>query len=197
MIEMQRRASSINKVGRRWRAGISRRLARTSEAAIAPAATGRRNSIWPCCCRVPGKVAEPRTRARAVRIGVEGGRGAFELGELQAQEDKNEAQAWNWYQRAADAGEPHALARFGERVLDEAYAEADSAKKRKLMLESFRYYAAAAEVARLENFPDDAWRSWRYQRASLARLLARQGMMRPVAETFEQVRRKYAPAGVN
>ena len=61
------------------------------------------------------------------------------------------------------------------------------------MLEAFRYYAAAAEIAQLEEWPDYAWRDWRYHRASLARLLARQGKMREVAETFGQVRRQYTP----
>jgi hypothetical protein len=115
----------------------------------------------------------------------------FELGELETNHD----QAWAWYRRAADAGEPHALARFGERALDAAHAEADRTKSRGLMFESFRYYAAAAEIAQLEEWPDFAWRDWRYHRASLARLLARQGQMRDVAESFKRVRSQYTPPG--
>jgi hypothetical protein len=34
----------------------------------------------------------------------------------------------------------------------------------------------------------EAWRSWRYRRATLARLLAREGMMSPVANAYTAVR---------
>ena len=61
------------------------------------------------------------------------------------------------------------------------------------MVEAFKYYAAAAERARLEDWPDEAWRNWRYRRASLARLLAREGKMPEVAELYGAVRQKYAP----
>ena len=105
----------------------------------------------------------------------------------------NEVQAWGWYRRAAEAGEPRALARLGERATDAAYAEADRTRRNAAMLESFRYYAAAAELARIEDWPDDAWRPWRYRRASLARLLEREGMMREVADMFDRVRKDYAP----
>jgi hypothetical protein len=45
------------------------------------------------------------------------------------------------------------------------------------LLSAFRFYAAAAERARDAAWPDEAWRHWRYRRATLARLLAREGMM--------------------
>jgi hypothetical protein len=35
-----------------------------------------------------------------------------------------------------------------------------------------------------ENWPDSAWKHWRYRRASLARVLAADGMMQPVADVF-------------
>jgi WD40 repeat protein len=114
----------------------------------------------------------------------------FELGELHARGENSTELSWSWYRRAADAGEPHALARLGQRASDLAYVEADGPGKQELLLESFRYYAAAAEAARSEDWPDDAWREWRYRRASLARLLARQGMMREVAEAFDRVRKE-------
>jgi WD40 repeat protein/tRNA A-37 threonylcarbamoyl transferase component Bud32 len=116
---------------------------------------------------------------------------AFELGSLYehgvngAHEHEyvlapDEARAWFWYQKAADVGEPNALARFADK--------ADGASA----LEAFKYYAAAAERARSEDWPDDIWRNWRYRRASLARLLARQGMMQEVAEVYDGVRKQYA-----
>jgi len=68
----------------------------------------------------------------------------------------------------------------------------DPAKRKALWLSSFKYYAAAAERARVEDWPDDAWRNWRYRRASLARLLARDGMELEVAEAYESVLDQYA-----
>ena len=54
-------------------------------------------------------------------------------------------------------------------------------------------YAAAAERARIEDWPDEAYKNWRYQRASLARLLANEGMMRDVADAYADVRKQNAP----
>jgi WD40 repeat protein/serine/threonine protein kinase len=87
------------------------------------------------------------------------------------------AQAWAWYQKGADAGEPTALARFGERDEQSAITAQDPTKARALLLSAFRFYAAAAERAHDETWPEEAWRHWRYRRATLARLLAREGMM--------------------
>jgi WD40 repeat protein/serine/threonine protein kinase/TPR repeat protein len=94
------------------------------------------------------------------------------------------AKAWHWYQRGADAAEPHALARFAEREEQDAATEQGDAQQRARLLRAFRYYAAAAERARLDSLPDDTWRSWRYRRASLARLLAAEGMMQEVADGY-------------
>ena len=84
------------------------------------------------------------------------------------------AKAWFWYEKGAAAGEPTALARLAERAEVKQNAE----------LESFSYYASAAERARIEDWPDSAWRDWRYRRASLARLLAGQGQMQEVSDAF-------------
>ena len=97
------------------------------------------------------------------------------------------AQAWAWYQKGADAGEPTALARFGERDEQYALAVQDPLKALALLLRAFRFYAAAAERARDEDWPEEAWRSWRYRRATLARLLAREGMMGQVADAYTSV----------
>jgi WD40 repeat protein len=97
------------------------------------------------------------------------------------------AMAWKWYQKGADAGEPHALAHFAERAERQALAESDAQKTAELLVHAFRDYAAAAERAHEEDWPDEVWRNWRYRRATLARLLARQGMMQRVADTYREV----------
>jgi len=100
--------------------------------------------------------------------------------------------AWSWYRKAADAGDPNALARYAQRSLDAASADNSAATNAAYLLEAFRYYASAAERARREDWPDGIWRNWRYRRASLARLLARQGGMREVAEVYGEVQTRYA-----
>ncbi|HUL47999.1 MAG TPA: protein kinase [Steroidobacteraceae bacterium] len=96
------------------------------------------------------------------------------------------ARAWSWYQRAADAGEPNALARFAEREESQASAVGPA------LLRAFGYYAAAAERARQEDWPTEDWRTWRYRRASLARILAHAGMTREVVRVYESVHAQYA-----
>jgi WD40 repeat protein/tRNA A-37 threonylcarbamoyl transferase component Bud32/TPR repeat protein len=98
------------------------------------------------------------------------------------------SQAWSWYAEAANADEPDALGRFGARYDESAFLAQDAAKRREYLLQAFRAYAAAAESARIEGWPEDASRDWRYRRASLARLLAQAGMMHEVAEAYDQVR---------
>jgi TPR repeat protein len=100
--------------------------------------------------------------------------------------------AWSWYQKAAAAGEPNALARFAQRADSAAASEQNTAKGNSSLLESFRYYTAAAELARIEGWPDEAWKSWRYHRATLARLLERHGMIQQVADAYDNVRKQYA-----
>jgi len=99
------------------------------------------------------------------------------------------ARASSWYQRAAEAGDPSALAHFAEKAGETASSERAAVNKNAYLLESFKHYAAAAETARQANWPDDAWRSWRYHRASLARLLAREGMVENVAHAYDDVRK--------
>jgi TPR repeat protein len=105
----------------------------------------------------------------------------------------NLAKAWEWYQTGADAGEPTALARFAERAERQALAESDPQKSTALLLHAFRDYTAATERAHDEDWPDEAWRHWRYRRATLARLLARQGMMQQVADAYTQVLARIRP----
>jgi TPR repeat protein len=103
------------------------------------------------------------------------------------------AKAWSWYRTGAAVGEPHALARFAERDERNAVAENDPAKRNALLLQACGFYAAAAERARDEGWPDDAWSNWRYRRATLARLLAREGMMQQVADAYTRVRDTWTP----
>jgi TPR repeat protein len=94
------------------------------------------------------------------------------------------AKTWSWYQKGADASEPNALARFAERDETQALAQTDSLKRNAQLLHAFTLYAAAAERARAEDWPNNAWKGWRYRRATLARLLANTGMMQQVADAY-------------
>ncbi len=98
------------------------------------------------------------------------------------------AKAWSWYKKGADVGGADALARFAEREESNAVGETDPSKRNGLLLQALRFYAAAAERAHDEDWPDDTWRNWRYRRATLARLLAREGMMPQVADAYTAVR---------
>jgi WD40 repeat protein/serine/threonine protein kinase/TPR repeat protein len=100
--------------------------------------------------------------------------------------------AWQWYRRAADSGQPNALARFAERDERDSLDETDARRRNAHLLAAFALYAAAAELARLDDWPDDAWKTWRYRRATLARLLAREGMMQQVADAYAAVRSRWA-----
>jgi eukaryotic-like serine/threonine-protein kinase len=104
------------------------------------------------------------------------------------------AQAWVWYQRGADLGEPNALARFAEREESAALAATDPSRRNAELLQAFSLYAAAAARARAEDWPDNAWKHWRYRRASLARLLAQQGMMQQATAAYGAMSIKYYPA---
>jgi hypothetical protein len=95
-------------------------------------------------------------------------------------------------QKGADVGEPNALARFAEREEGNAIAESDLSKRNALFLQAFRFYAVATERAHNEGWPDDAWRNWRHRRATLARLLAREGLMQQVAEAYTTARDTWA-----
>jgi hypothetical protein len=107
---------------------------------------------------------------------------AFELGGLyergvKTADDQNEyllapdeSRAWVWYQKAADAGEANALARFAERAERSNLSTEEATSYNSRLLEAFKYYAAASERARVDDWPDTIWKNWRYRRASLARI---------------------------
>ena len=121
---------------------------------------------------------------------------AFKLGHLYESArpaTPDESQAWSWYRLGADAGEPNALARFAELEESTALAVPDASKRNAQLLQAFQLYAAAAERAYEENWPDGAWKHWRYRRASIARILAQEGMMQQVADTYVAVLDKRSP----
>jgi WD40 repeat protein/TPR repeat protein len=103
------------------------------------------------------------------------------------------AKAWFWYQKGADAGEPNALARFADRDESGALTEGDRSKSNLLLLRAFSRYASASERAKKADWPDEEWRYWRYRRATLARLLAREGLMQDVGDAFVEVQKRAAP----
>jgi hypothetical protein len=79
-----------------------------------------------------------------------------------------------------------------------ALSEPSRAKRDALLLKAFESYAAAVQRAQDEDWPDEAFKDWRYRRATLARLLAREGMMQRVADESTRIRRKlnYRPTGL-
>jgi WD40 repeat protein/serine/threonine protein kinase len=105
----------------------------------------------------------------------------------------DDSKAWRWFQKGADAGEPNALAHFAEREERNALGQTDPAKRNSQLLRTFTLYAGATERARNENWPDVAWQYWRYRRATLARLLAREGMMQQVADAYAAIRDQRTP----
>jgi TPR repeat protein len=94
------------------------------------------------------------------------------------------SKAWRWYRLGADAGEPNALARFAEREESDGLGTTDPSDRNALLLKAFTFYAAAVARARVENWPADVWKHWRYRCASLARVLATEGLMREVATAY-------------
>jgi TPR repeat protein len=112
--------------------------------------------------------------------------GAFRLAQLE-EAGGAPAAARRWYQRAAEAGEPAALARFAEREEQRGLAETDRGRQDAAMLQAFEQYARAALNARRAGWPESDWMDWSYHRATLARLLAHEGMMPQVARTYAVV----------
>jgi len=114
---------------------------------------------------------------------------AFRLGRLyESKSTSSDAKdALPWFLKGAEAGEPHALARLGERDERSALAEASIEARDALLLKAFSRYAAAVERAREESWPDHAWRHWRYRRVSLARMLGKEGMAQRVSDSYAAV----------
>jgi hypothetical protein len=96
------------------------------------------------------------------------------------------AEAWVWYQKAAERGEPNALARLAARAEVKAVS-APSAASDAQLLTAFTLYARAAARAEAMGWPVSVWKSWRYRRSTLARVLATDGMMQQVADSYGSV----------
>jgi WD40 repeat protein len=88
-----------------------------------------------------------------------------------------------WYQEAAKRSEPNALARLAARAEAKAVNESSAANDAQL-LTAFGLYARAVARAEAQDWPVSVWRSWRYRRASLARVLAADGMMQETADAY-------------
>jgi TPR repeat protein len=121
---------------------------------------------------------------------------AFQLGRLyelglpaggKAKLAPDTRRAWEWYQRGAVAAEPNALARLAARDSTIAFELKRGVSRNSYLLGSFRYYSAAAERARNEGWPDETWVGWRYRRASLARMLEREGMLQEVGDAYSAI----------
>jgi hypothetical protein len=120
----------------------------------------------------------------AVRLGqFYEARASDSVGGLEASKDAS--LAWSWYQRAKSRGDPSALARFAEREEQDAVRAETSAARDRLWLDAFSDYAAAVTLARQQEWSEELWRNWRYRRASLARLLEQDGLMREVAQRYQ------------
>jgi hypothetical protein len=84
-----------------------------------------------------------------------------------------------------------------EQAYDNAYSAKTLSQRNTYLLEAFRLFALAATQAEGEHWPDDSYRQWRHRRASLARLLARAGLMQDVADTFAAVVARKTPQTQN
>jgi hypothetical protein len=94
----------------------------------------------------------------------------------------------------AHSQKPDTLAELGEQAYDNAFSAQTAAQRNQHLLEAFRLFALAAAQAESEQWPDDRWRQWRHRRASLARLLARAGMIEEVADTYATVAEPATPS---
>jgi WD40 repeat protein len=83
--------------------------------------------------------------------------------------------------------DPAALARQAEAAQRGAISETNEAQKNARLLTAFEGYAAATAAAEARGVPEETRRPWRYRRASLARILARAGKMREVAEAYGHI----------
>jgi TPR repeat protein len=88
-----------------------------------------------------------------------------------------------WYDQGARRLEPHALAHAAQHAEFQALvgvpAEADAG-----FFLAFKLYSQAVQQAQALGWPDSVWRSWRYRRSTLARVLAVEGKMQEVADAY-------------
>jgi WD40 repeat protein len=89
--------------------------------------------------------------------------------------------------RVASGGKAMQLANGARQAERQALAETSRSRRNARLLSAFRSYAAAVKEADSEHWPSDASRVLRYRRATLARLLARDGMMQDVVKAAGMV----------
>lgn len=92
---------------------------------------------------------------------------------------------------AIGSAAPLALARLGDAAERAALDAQTESERTACLLRAFGYFAAADARAERAGWPDNASMPLRYRRASLARVLARAGMMPQVAQTYERVLGEY------
>jgi WD40 repeat protein len=90
-------------------------------------------------------------------------------------------------QPAIGSDGPLALARLGDKADQAALGARTESERDARLLEAFGFFAAATVQAERAGWPEDASIRWRYRRASLARVLARAGLMRQVADIYARV----------
>jgi hypothetical protein len=93
--------------------------------------------------------------------------------------------------RAIDSAIPLALARLGDAAEREALGAGSDSERTTSLLKAFGFFAAADARAERAGWPEGASRDLRYRRASLARVLARAGLMPQVAQVYERVLEQY------
>ncbi len=94
------------------------------------------------------------------------------------------AKAQHWLKLGVDSLEPEALGRFAEQTEAAAALAVAQSEKHHLLLKALASYTLASEQARLQAWPDAVYKAWRYRRATLARVLAKEGLLREVVETY-------------
>jgi hypothetical protein len=105
------------------------------------------------------------------------------LGLAPASGGGNLVKKWFGHLNGADRA-PTSLGSLASEEELSAIQQSAPAKRDALLLMAFEHYAAAAARAQADGWPDEAWRHWRYRRATIARLLAREGMMQQVADSY-------------
>jgi WD40 repeat protein/serine/threonine protein kinase len=85
----------------------------------------------------------------------------------------------------SDVAEPDSLPELASREELAAIGENDPAVRDQRLLRALALYSTAAEQGRLQGRSDDRFRHWCYRRASLARVLAAEGLMQQVAQSYQ------------
>ncbi len=89
-----------------------------------------------------------------------------------------------WYQRGYDAREPNSMARFADRALLATIGTPSGPVRSADLLRALTDYTIASQCARADSWPEPLWIRWRYRRAAIARLLAREHKMAEAAEAY-------------